>query len=325
MNGKSDGCFLMEKKWITILVTLMLPMLCAGLCQAAPETTHVPTYEIGTYWISERGQTSLVYVSDIVEIDQISCYELTTVGSESIKWYVSTENLEIISISQESQTQDIEIRMKILDFPFYVGKSWTSDWQLREFPDQPLNTVTVTCKVIGIEKLNYCGTNEAYRIEHWFSGSTTPAICHYIPQSGDFPGSCIIDIYEEGESSHLPQQVTYGKTTVPPPDINANNIPDILEEFEASVRAIEECNRVIELNPNSTAAYNNRGVAYYNLKEYEKAIDDYNKAIELDPNMPLVYDNLGLARCKSKKVLGFEAVFAIAGLLVVTYLLRSRK
>ena len=137
----------MEKKWITILVTLMLPMLCAGLCQAAPEMTHVPTYEIGTYWISSWSQTSLVYVSDIVEIDQLSCYELTTVGSESTKCYVSTENLEIISISQEGQTQDIEIRMKLLDFPLYVGKSWTSEWQYAG------KTFTVTANVTGIEKL----------------------------------------------------------------------------------------------------------------------------------------------------------------------------
>ena len=342
------------KRWSLRLSNIVpKPMLCAGLCQAAPETTHVPTYEIGTYWISERGQTSLIYVSDIVEIDQISCYELTTVGSESIKWYVSTENLEIISISQESQTQNIEIRMKLLDFPLYVGKSWASEWQYAG------KTFAVTANVTGIEKINYCGTNEAYKIEYRISDSTTPKICHYIPQNGDFSGSCIIDVYEEGESGRLPQHVIYGKTTVPLPDTNANNISDILEEFEASVRAIEEYNKAIklnpnlagaynnrgfayhnlkeyekaikdynkaiELNPNLTDAYNNRGVAYYNLEEYEKAIKDYNKAIELDPNLPLVYDNIGLARSKSKKVRGFEAVFVIAGLLVVAYLLRSKK
>jgi tetratricopeptide (TPR) repeat protein len=42
-------------------------------------------------------------------------------------------------------------------------------------------------------------------------------------------------------------------------------------------------------------AYNNRGLVYYNLKEYDKAIKDYNKALEIDPKVPYASNNKKLA------------------------------
>jgi len=93
-------------------------------------------------------------------------------------------------------------------------------------------------------------------------------------------------------------------------------------------KAIECFDKAIELNPNFAWAYNNRGTAHYYLKEYEKAVEDYNKAIELDPKDTRAYDNreLALSKLKEQKgVPGFEAVFAIAGLLAVAYLVRRRK
>ena len=56
--------------------------------------------------------------------------------------------------------------------------------------------------------------------------------------------------------------------------------------------AIEYYTRAIELNPEYADAYNNRGNAYRNLKEYEKAISDYNRAIELNPEDADAYENL---------------------------------
>ena len=58
--------------------------------------------------------------------------------------------------------------------------------------------------------------------------------------------------------------------------------------------AIKLYNEAIELNPNLTDVYNNRGVAYDDLGQYERAIQDYNKAIQLNPNWFLPYNNRGV-------------------------------
>ena len=59
-------------------------------------------------------------------------------------------------------------------------------------------------------------------------------------------------------------------------------------------------------------AYYNRGAAYAKLDQRERATEDYDKAIELDPNL-------------AEEEPGFEATFAIAGLLaVITYTILRR-
>jgi len=60
-------------------------------------------------------------------------------------------------------------------------------------------------------------------------------------------------------------------------------------------RAIQEFNKAIEMNPRLSQAYYNRGFAYYLLKQYERAILDFNKAIELNPKYAMAYNNRGLA------------------------------
>lgn len=57
--------------------------------------------------------------------------------------------------------------------------------------------------------------------------------------------------------------------------------------------AIKLCDKALELNPDNFFAYNNRGRAYYNLRQYERAIQDFNKAIELNPNDGYAYNNRG--------------------------------
>ena len=48
--------------------------------------------------------------------------------------------------------------------------------------------------------------------------------------------------------------------------------------------------------PTLAWAYNNRGSAKFNLKDYQGAIEDYDKAIELDPNYAKAYNNRGAAK-----------------------------
>ena len=54
--------------------------------------------------------------------------------------------------------------------------------------------------------------------------------------------------------------------------------------------------KVIKLDPNDIAAYNNRGVAKNYLHDYQSAIADFDKVIELDPSKALVYYNNGVVK-----------------------------
>ena len=68
-----------------------------------------------------------------------------------------------------------------------------------------------------------------------------------------------------------------------------------LQDEDKNLEAIEEYSKAIELNPDYELAYNNRGLAYYNLNEYETAIRDYNRAIKVEPDFAFAYYNRGSA------------------------------
>ena len=55
--------------------------------------------------------------------------------------------------------------------------------------------------------------------------------------------------------------------------------------------ALQDYNKAIELAPNNAGTYNNRGVLRKDLNDNEGALQDYNKAIELDPNDEGKYNN----------------------------------
>jgi tetratricopeptide (TPR) repeat protein len=44
------------------------------------------------------------------------------------------------------------------------------------------------------------------------------------------------------------------------------------------------------------AAYNNRGISYYNKRDYNRAIADYETALRIDPNYTNAKNNLENAR-----------------------------
>jgi len=54
-------------------------------------------------------------------------------------------------------------------------------------------------------------------------------------------------------------------------------------------------NKAIELNPNDSNAYNNKGLALAGLKRHQEAIECFNKAIELNPNYSIAYCSKGSA------------------------------
>tara|TARA_Y100001968_G_scaffold303434_1_gene317597 strand:+ start:1382 stop:1951 length:570 start_codon:yes stop_codon:yes gene_type:complete len=53
---------------------------------------------------------------------------------------------------------------------------------------------------------------------------------------------------------------------------------------EAYAKVLSEMNKEIEINPKNAEAYQNRGVAKWNLGNSSGAINDYTKVIELNPN-----------------------------------------
>lgn len=68
---------------------------------------------------------------------------------------------------------------------------------------------------------------------------------------------------------------------------------DAYRDLKDYKRAIDDCNKTIELKPRYSEAYNNRGCAYYDLGQYEEAISDFSKAIECRKNNHKAYTNLG--------------------------------
>jgi serine/threonine protein kinase len=62
------------------------------------------------------------------------------------------------------------------------------------------------------------------------------------------------------------------------------------------LRAIEDYNQAIKINPDYVLAYISLGLARSDLGDNYKAIEDYNKAIQINPNYALAYYNRGVAR-----------------------------
>lgn len=58
-------------------------------------------------------------------------------------------------------------------------------------------------------------------------------------------------------------------------------------------KSLADCNASIKLDPRNASAYNNRGVAYEMRSELDKALLDYNKAIALYPEFAVAFANRG--------------------------------
>ncbi len=67
------------------------------------------------------------------------------------------------------------------------------------------------------------------------------------------------------------------------------------KKFTEPKKAIEYLNNAIKLKPDYVEAYVSRGLAYFNLGQYQRATEDYNKAISLKPDNADAYYNRGTA------------------------------
>jgi tetratricopeptide (TPR) repeat protein len=66
--------------------------------------------------------------------------------------------------------------------------------------------------------------------------------------------------------------------------------------------AIEDFNKAISLKPDYAYAYNNRGVVYGQLSQYQRAIEDFNEAIRLKPDYADAYNNRALVYFNQKNI-----------------------
>jgi Tfp pilus assembly protein PilF len=70
-------------------------------------------------------------------------------------------------------------------------------------------------------------------------------------------------------------------------------------------KALDDCNKVMEIEPNNIKAYANRAVIYEDIGEYDKARQDYLFALSIDPNNAdnsKIRDNLKDMENKIKKI-----------------------
>jgi tetratricopeptide (TPR) repeat protein len=55
--------------------------------------------------------------------------------------------------------------------------------------------------------------------------------------------------------------------------------------------AVAAFTSALELDPESFSAYNNRGLIYLELNEFDRAIDDFTAAMKIQPNRAFVFTN----------------------------------
>jgi len=73
--------------------------------------------------------------------------------------------------------------------------------------------------------------------------------------------------------------------------INAyfNRAKNVWKPLGLREKEIEDLNKVIEIDSNNKMAYQNRGEAKYNLRDFKGAIEDFSKVIEIDPKYQDAY------------------------------------
>jgi Flp pilus assembly protein TadD len=74
-----------------------------------------------------------------------------------------------------------------------------------------------------------------------------------------------------------------------------NNRGLAYHELKQYQEAIGDYNQAIKLDREYAEAYNNRGNSYYELSEYQLALRDFNQSLKLKPNYAKAYLNRGLA------------------------------
>ncbi|KAJ9216826.1 hypothetical protein DTO166G4_1672 [Paecilomyces variotii] len=104
-----------------------------------------------------------------------------------------------------------------------------------------------------------------------------------------------------GETPNGASPAQEDRSPTPPPHRSSPPAPDA-ESFKLAGnkfykagdynRAIQEYNKAIEINPNSSAYLSNRAAAYLSAARYREALEDCQRAHELDPTNPKIMHRL---------------------------------
>jgi hypothetical protein len=81
-----------------------------------------------------------------------------------------------------------------------------------------------------------------------------------------------------------------------------NNRGLALYNLQKHQQAIEDFSQAIRIKPEYAEAYNNRGNAYYALDQYQQAEADFNQSLQLKPKYAKAHLNRGLAFFQMQKV-----------------------
>ncbi|GAD94995.1 DnaJ domain protein [Paecilomyces variotii No. 5] len=104
-----------------------------------------------------------------------------------------------------------------------------------------------------------------------------------------------------GETTNGANSAQEDRSPTPPPHRSSPPAPDA-ESFKLAGnkfykagdydRAVQEYNKAIEINPNSSAYLSNRAAAYLSAARYLEALEDCQRAHELDPTNPKILHRL---------------------------------
>lgn len=84
---------------------------------------------------------------------------------------------------------------------------------------------------------------------------------------------------------------------------------EIYWDLDNYKKAVEDCNKVIEIAPNRSLAWALRGGSYCKLNEYDKAIDDLKIALEIEPDYIWALQMLSITYERDRKLdLGLQCI-----------------
>ena len=118
------------------------------------------------------------------------------------------------------------------------------------------------------------------------------------------PNSRALDLWKKDKFNKPDEAVTLlGKVIQQHPDFAPayNNRGNAYRDMRQYAKAIQDYNRAISLDPKFAKAFNNRGNVYFDQKNYQMAIRDYNQSVSVDPDYKLAYMNRGLAYHRLKQ------------------------